>query len=69
MPDGRVVTGILVALRVGATHDGAGEEVQTELCRADQDRLRSEVTPEVDPKVMGLPRFFWELCRLKPIKH
>ena len=28
MPDGRV-TGILVALRVGATHDGAGEEVQS----------------------------------------
>jgi len=33
------------------------------------DAMDLEVTPEVDPKVMGLPRFFWERGSLRSVNE
>ncbi len=30
---------------------------------------RPEVTPEVDPKIMGLPRYFWERGSLRSVNE
>ena len=32
-------------------------------------RILPEVTPEVDPKIMGLPRYFWERGSLRSVNE
>jgi hypothetical protein len=34
-----------------------------------RERGAHEVTPEVDPKIMGLPRFFWERGSLRSVNE
>ena len=37
--------------------------------KADALWVGTEVTPEVDPKIMGLPRYFWERGSLRSVNE